>query len=256
MSRAEKPSAAAVPAPPGQPRLLLRNGRVLDYYPLALHAEPAPRVADVDLRVDGERIVERGPGLLPAPGEEIVDLQGAVVLPGAVNAHTHLYAALAPGMPAPRQVPRSFTDVLTEIWWPLDRALDPEAVELSAAAGAWEAARCGTTLLFDHHSSLTCVGGSLDRVEAGVARVGLRACLCYEVTDRGGPGSRDTALVLLERRVPAAGTRRSRRTSATCARSPRRRRPARPRPAHPRPAYRGSKGSPAPTPASRSRTRP
>lgn len=211
MSRAEKPTAAAVPAPPGQPRLLLRNGRVLDYYPLALHAEPAPRVADVDLRVNGERIVERGPGLLPAPGEEIVDLQGAVVLPGAVNAHTHLYAALAPGMPAPRQVPRSFTDILTEIWWPLDRALDPEAVELSAAAGAWEAARCGTTLLFDHHSSLTCVGGSLDRVEAGVARVGLRACLCYEVTDRGGPGSRDTALEENERYLrkvaatPAAG---------------------------------------------------
>jgi cytosine/adenosine deaminase-related metal-dependent hydrolase len=180
--------------PASQARLLLRNGKVLDYFPAHLDAEPAPRVQSVDLRIRGERIIERAAGLEQQEGEEVLDLEGVTVLPGNVNGHTHLYSTLAAGMGRPRQRPRSFTEILTEIWWPLDRSLDGEAIELSAAAGAWDAVRCGTTLLFDHHSSLACVGGSLDRIEAGVAAIGLRGCLCYETTDRGGKGSRDVAV--------------------------------------------------------------
>ncbi|MFO7653722.1 MAG: amidohydrolase family protein [Candidatus Krumholzibacteriia bacterium] len=181
------------------PRLLLKNGKVLDYYPLELAADPAPRVEAVDLRMADGRIAERGPDLAPAEGEHVVDLRGAVVLPGNINAHTHLFSALASGMPLPDDPPHSFTDVLAEIWWPLDRALDAETIYLSAAAGAWDAVRCGTTLLFDHHSSLSCVKDSLDRVEQGIATVGLRGCLCYEVTDRGGKGLRDIMLEENER---------------------------------------------------------
>ncbi len=191
----------------GNDSLLLRNARVLDYFPPRLDAEPAPRVEEVDLRLAGGRVSERGRGLAAAAGESALDLAGAVVVPGNINAHTHLYASLAPGMPPPRSIPRGFADVLTEIWWPLDRALDAEAVSLSALAGAWEAVRCGTTLIFDHHSSLTCVGGSLDRLEEALAKVGLRACLCYEVTDRGGPGSRDTALEENDRYLRKLATR-------------------------------------------------
>jgi len=174
--------------------LLLKNGNVLDYFPPDLAAEPSPRVEDVDLRIAGGRIVERGPDLAPAADEEVIDLQNVTVMPGNVNGHTHLYSTFAAGMPRPRQRPQTFTDILTQIWWPLDRALDAEANYLSAAAGAWDAVRCGTTLLFDHHSSLASVGGSLDRLEEGIRQVGLRACLCYETTDRGGRGSRDTTL--------------------------------------------------------------
>ncbi len=59
--------------------------------------------------------------------------------------------------------------------------------------------RCGTTLVFDHHASLACVGGALDLVEDGLATVGLRGCLSYEVTDRGGKGQRDVTLQENER---------------------------------------------------------
>ena len=167
---------------------------MLDYFPCALDAEPAPRVEAVDLRVAGERIVERGSDLAPASGEEVIDLREVTVLPGNVNGHTHLYSTFAAGMPRPRVRPRTFTDILTQIWWPLDRALDAESTYLSAVAGTWDAVRCGTTLLFDHHASLSSVGESLDRLEDGIREVGLRACLCYETTDRGGRGSRDTTL--------------------------------------------------------------
>jgi cytosine/adenosine deaminase-related metal-dependent hydrolase len=181
------------------PHLLLKNGHVLDYFPPAMDAEPAPRVETVDLRIADGRIAQRGSNLAPALGETTVDLQGVTVLPGNINAHTHLYSTFAAGMPRPKQRPQTFTDILTQIWWPLDRALDAESNYLSAAAGAWDAVRCGTTLLFDHHSSLASVGGSLDRIEEGIAKIGLRACLCYEVTDRGGRGSRDVTLQENER---------------------------------------------------------
>ena len=130
---------------------------------------------------------------------DLVDLAGVTVMPGNVNAHDHLYATLIGGMPLPDRPLESFTDILTEIWWPLDRALDADAVRISALAGAWDAVRSGTTIIFDNHSSLSYVRGSLDEVERAIETVGLRANLCYEVTDRGGKGLRDTALEETER---------------------------------------------------------
>jgi len=174
--------------------MLLKNATVLDFFPVALEAAAAPRVEVVDLRVTGERISERGQDLAPAAGEEVRDLSGVTVMPGSINAHGHLYSSLAAGMPAPKVAPSNFTEILAEIWWPLDRSLDAEATYLSALAGSWDAVRCGTTLIFDHHASLSAVGGSLDRIEQGLAEVGLRGCLSYETTDRSGKGLRDTTL--------------------------------------------------------------
>ena len=179
--------------------LLLQNGRVLDYFPADLDADANPRVETADLRIQADRIVERGSGLQPRPGEKVIDLEGVTVAPGNINAHGHLYAALAAGMPLPDKPLKTFTDILSEIWWPLDRALDAEAVYLSAIAGGWDAVRCGTTLIFDHHASLSSVGGSLDRIQQGLLEVGLRGCLCYETTDRGGKGQRDITLQENER---------------------------------------------------------
>lgn len=179
--------------------LLLKNCSVLDYFPAEMGAEPQPKVERTDLRIEGERIIERGPDLAPRPGEKVTDLQGVTVMPGNINAHGHMYSALSAGMPLPKNPLENFTDVLTEIWWPLDRSLDAEAIYLSSLAGSWDAVRCGTTLVFDHHASLAAVGGSLDHIEKGLDEVGLRGCLCYEVTDRGGKGQRDITLEENER---------------------------------------------------------
>lgn len=114
-----------------------------------------------------------------------------LTLPGFVCAHTHLYSSLARGMPQPAEPPRTFVEILERIWWRLDRALDSEAVELSALVGAIEAAHAGCTTLVDHHASPGrgggAVDGSLDLVAGAIAQVGLRGIVCYEVTDRNGP---------------------------------------------------------------------
>jgi putative selenium metabolism protein SsnA len=182
--------------------MLLRNATLATLDP--------PHVGAADLRVEGEQVAARGaPGsggaLGPRPGEEILDLEGALVLPGLVNAHTHLYSALARGMPGPAVAPQSFVEILDRVWWRLDRALDEEAVSLSGLVGAIEAARSGTTLLFDHHASPSLIPGSLDVLRRAVEEVGLRACLCYETTDRNGPEGRDAGVGENRRFLGATG---------------------------------------------------
>ncbi len=51
------------------------------------------RVADVRIGTDG-RIAEVGPTLAPLPGEEVHDATGRFVIPGGVDAHTHLHLPL------------------------------------------------------------------------------------------------------------------------------------------------------------------
>jgi putative selenium metabolism protein SsnA len=139
----------------------------------------------------GTIVVEDGAiaalGGAPPPDAEVIDCAGLVVMPGFVCAHTHLYSALARGMPPPREAPTNFRQILERVWWKLDRALDAEAVELSALVGALDAARAGTTTLIDHHASPSCADGSLDVVANALGEVGLRGVLCYETSDRGGP---------------------------------------------------------------------
>jgi cytosine/adenosine deaminase-related metal-dependent hydrolase len=105
----------------------------------------------------------------------------------AVNAHTHLYSGLcAFGMPRPSPPPRSFPDILREIWWRLDRALDLAALRAAARWYAAQALLSGTTTLVDHHESPRCVEGSLDVLADACAELGIRAVLCYGATERNG----------------------------------------------------------------------
>jgi putative selenium metabolism protein SsnA len=143
-----------------------------------------PRVERGDLRQDGGRIVAIEPGVAAAANDEVVDCGGAVLMPGLVNGHTHLYSALAAGMPAPPRPPSDFHEILKFVWWRLDRAHTLESVRTSGLVGALAAVRCGTTTLVDHHASPQAIDGSLTALEEGIAAVGARGVLCYETTCR------------------------------------------------------------------------
>lgn len=166
--------------------LLLKNATIVNLAPLALER--------ADLRVSQGRIAMRALQLSPQPGEEVVDLSGRLVMPGFVCAHTHLYSALARGMPAPPKTPKNFHEILQYVWWRLDRALDEETIYWSALAGGLEALRAGTTTLIDHHASPACITNSLGIVKQALAELGLRVVVCYEVTDRGGDAERDLGI--------------------------------------------------------------
>ena len=120
------------------------------------------------------------------PGEEVVDAQGQLVMPGLICAHTHFYGAFSRGMAIPGEPSRNFQEILANLWWKLDKGLDEEGVKYSALALLADATRYGSTTLFDHHASPNCIDGSLDIEADAVMESGLRASLCYEVTDRDG----------------------------------------------------------------------
>lgn len=146
-----------------------------------------------DVTICRGRIVAAG----TVPEEEtgtVVNCAGHLVMPANVCAHTHLYSALARGMPAPPKTPHNFPEILEYIWWRLDRALDAETIRYSALIGALDAARCGTGALVDHHASPNFIAESLDLVADALEEVGLRGILCYEVTDRGGIDRRTAGL--------------------------------------------------------------
>lgn len=166
---------------------LLKNGRLASLWP--------PSVEACDIRIRDARIVERAPDLPAASDEQVFEIGGRLVLPGLVNAHTHLYSTLARGMPAPESPPRNFYEILEKIWWRLDRALDEESIYYSALIGAVESVRCGTTAIIDHHASHSFIRDSLQLIAQALSEVGIRGVLCYEVTDRGGLKERDLGLL-------------------------------------------------------------
>jgi cytosine/adenosine deaminase-related metal-dependent hydrolase len=129
----------------------------------------------------------------------------SAVTPGLVCAHHHLYSALARGMPAPPVVPRRFGEILEQIWWRLDAALDLDIIRASARLGAMEALLCGTTGIVDHHESPNAIEGSLDVIAEACAEVGVRVVCAYGVTDRHGPDGARRGLAENERFLRAGG---------------------------------------------------
>lgn len=164
--------------------MLLVHGRVLTM-------DDAGRVIDDGaLQITNGMITDIGStqALLDKyPGEPMEDAAGKTVMPGNICGHTHFYGAFSRGLAIPGNPPSDFVSILEKLWWKLDRALTPDGIRASARVSLIDAIRHGTTTLIDHHASPGCIDGSLDIIAGAVSESGLRACLCYEVTDRNGP---------------------------------------------------------------------
>lgn len=164
--------------------MLITNGTVIT---LGARNEIIP---DGAVLIEGDKIAAIGTtAALVAhyPDANRLDAHGKLVMPGNICAHTHFYGAFARGMSLPPgPPPKNFPEILQKLWWRIDRALTLEDSKYSALVCLVDAIRHGTTTLIDHHASPNAIDGSLDAVAEGVTESGLRACLCYEVTDRNG----------------------------------------------------------------------
>jgi len=164
--------------------MLITNGRILTFGENHRLIENGAvliiddRIVDVDF----SHILEE-----KYPHEERLDAQGMIVMPGMIVAHTHFYGALSRGMAIPGSPMKDFPEILQRLWWPLDRALDEDSVRYAALAPILDAIRYGATTLIDHHASNRFIDGSLDVIADVVEETGVRAALCYEVSDRDGP---------------------------------------------------------------------
>lgn len=138
---------------------------------------------------EGDTIVDVGPTAeLTAkyPQAQRLNASGKLVLPGMLCGHTHFYGAFARGMAIPGTPATNFVEILEKLWWKLDLALLWDDIRYSALICLVDAVRHGCTTLIDHHASPNAIDGSLDIIADAVKETGLRASLCYEVTDRNG----------------------------------------------------------------------
>ena len=138
---------------------------------------------------EGSRIVEVGEeAALTAkyPQAEKIDAKGGVIMPALINAHTHIYSALARGLSIVGNNPTNFLEVLEGTWWAIDRHLTLEGTRASADALYIDCIKQGVTTVFDHHASYCQIPGSLFQIGESAKKFGIRSCLCYEVSDRDG----------------------------------------------------------------------
>ena len=163
--------------------LLIGNGKVLT------RDENNPYLADGAVVIEGEEILAVGNCRelrCLYPEAEWIDAQGGVIMPGLINAHTHIYSGLARGLSITGNNPHNFLEILEGTWWNIDRHLTLDGTKASAYATILDCIRDGVTTIFDHHASFCQIPGSLFAIRDVAKELGMRACLCYEVSERDG----------------------------------------------------------------------
>lgn len=117
---------------------------------------------------------------------EFIDAKGGVIMPAFINTHEHIYSAMARGLSIKGYNPKGFLDILDGQWWTIDRHLTLEQTKYSAVETLISCIRNGVTTVFDHHASFGQISGSLFTIADVAKELGVRACLCYEISDRDG----------------------------------------------------------------------
>ena len=115
--------------------------------------------------------------------KDVFDAAGRVVTLPLVNFHEHFYSRLAKGLPVKGKM-ENFREILQQLWWKLDLALDEEMIRTSVQRGALEAIRQGVCCIFDHHASPNSSTGSLRLIQTGMK------CRANHTGARTGDGSR------------------------------------------------------------------
>ena len=184
-----------------QTRLVIRRARLVS----------DPPVENATVVVLGDRIVRvarDGEVVAAEPGDWEIDAAGRLLLPGGVDAHTHLAMGQLlrfAGLPA--RYPGSPKALRQGFRRPVEERLGPEEVEALATAAALAALRAGTTTVLGLERAAP--GAELETLlaaERAVRKVGIRALLAHGASDLGGADrGRASARAALEFATPRAG---------------------------------------------------
>ncbi len=162
---------------------IIGNGRLIT------HDESNPFFHNGAVVVEGNKILEVGETARirrKYPDTEFIDARGQLIMPGMINTHHHIYSAFARGMASTGPAPKNFVDILENMWWKVDKNLELEDVRYSALTTYIDSVKNGVTTVFDHHASPMAAKDSLFTIAEAAKEIGIRTCLCYEVSDRDG----------------------------------------------------------------------
>ncbi len=118
------------------------------------------------------------------PDDEVWRADGAVLAPGFVNAHSHLYGVLAHGIPL-EKAPSGFWPFLEEFWWPLvEDRLDHAMINAATDYRCASMLKSGVTSFYDCTEAPNALPGCLFSQAEVVHKWGLRGVLSFEATER------------------------------------------------------------------------
>lgn len=134
---------------------------------------------------------EPAPEMLARAGS-IWDAAGQIVMPGLVNAHTHLGQALVRNLGQDRPL----LEWLERVIWPAQQAMTPSDARLAARLALVENIRSGVTTVIDHQKIVATPAHS-DAVAEAAEQLGVRLVLARAWAETG-PGAEDLNTVLRE----------------------------------------------------------
>ncbi len=118
--------------------IIIRNG-------LIVTMDKSRTLLRGDLRIRDGKIVDVSPKLKAIPQEEVVDAAGCFVIPGLIQAHTHLCQTLFRGQADDLEL----LDWLKKKIWPFEAAHNADSIRVSARLGLLEMQLLGTTSILD-----------------------------------------------------------------------------------------------------------
>jgi putative selenium metabolism protein SsnA len=161
--------------------LIIGNGKIVT------RDNASPFIENGGVVVDGTTIKETGETTVlraKYPQAEFLDAKGKLVMPGFINAHMHYYSTFARGIALGGKPATTFGEVLSGLWWRLDKQLTLDDVYYSCIGPMIDEVRSGVTSVIDHHASPFAAEGSLFKIAEAAKLFGIRSNLCYEVSDR------------------------------------------------------------------------
>ena len=168
--------------------LLIQNGYVLTMDAQnTIHSPGWVWLEDDKIQAIG---ADQPPANLTPRADRIIDAAHMAVLPGLVNAHTHLSQTFMRGLGDDKPL----LAWLKEVMWPLQAAMTPEDVRLASLLGLVENLRCGVTAVGQHHKITTSPEHVNVTAEAG-QQVGLRLQLARGWADLGEGGEAPEAII-------------------------------------------------------------
>jgi len=144
--------------------LLVTGGRVL---------RPDMTVERADVLVDQDAGTIEAVGD-PGGGDDELDAEGGLIIPGLVNAHTHVAMTLLRGLADDKPLDAW----LQEDIWPVEAELTPEDIRVGAELGLIEMIKSGTTALSDMYFEV-------EEIAEAVEQAGVRARLGYTAVTVG-----------------------------------------------------------------------
>jgi 5-methylthioadenosine/S-adenosylhomocysteine deaminase len=165
-------------------RRVLTGGTVMTMDPQRrVHAPGA-------LVIDQGRIAHVGPqeSWVPAPGDDVIDCRGLLIMPGLINTHTHAAMSLFRGVAEDR--PREAWGITYGLPY-MDRAT-PEDYYWGAMLGGLEMVMSGITCIADRLSDMAVIAPAFDQI-------GIRAVLCDTLWDIDRPLGWERAMSLIDR---------------------------------------------------------